>query len=318
VDNRQLIQKAKVGLAELVAGNGQLETAFAKEFLRVAITEANLMPLCTVVPMRAPTQKINTVGLSSRILRAGTGGTPVQPGAGQTGLDFTAPEFDAKLFRGEVAIEEEVLEDAIEQGRFKDTILQMIPAAVGRDMDEIAISGDTASADTFLSQFDGFLKQAVSNVHDFAGRKFADATAADPFADMTAMMRAIPKPHRRDRDRMVFLTSYNAEDDYRNAVIARSTMTGDSALTSDGKIRFKGRPINSIGMWPEDLGVGLNRTEALLCNPKNLHFGIWRDVKIKIDEEPREGMIYFVVNLRFDCKIALEEAVVKGENILNA
>lgn len=316
-DNKQLIQKAKVGLAELAAGNGQLAVAHAREFLRVAITEANLMPMATVVPMRAPQQRVNTVGLSDRVLRAGTPGQAVQAGAGQTGLDFTAPEFDAKLFRGEVAVEEEALEDAIEQGRFKDTILQLIPAAVGRDMDEIAINGDTASADPFLAQFDGFIKQAVSNTHDFAGRLFADAAAADPFADMTQMIRAIPRNHRRDRDRMAFLTSFNAEDAYRDAIIARSTAAGDSALTADGRVRFKGLPIVNIGMWPEDLGGGGNQTAALLCNPKNLQFGIWRDVRIKIEEEPREGMVYFIINLRFDVKIALEDAVVKGENILN-
>lgn len=316
MNNHALIQKAKVGLGELVAGNGQLETAHAREFLRIAITEANLMPMCTVVPMRAQQQRLNTVGLSQRILRAGTPGVPVAIGAGQTGLDFTAPEFDAKLFRGEIPVEEEVLEDAIEQGRFKDTILNLIPQAVGRDMDEIAINGDTASADPFLAQFDGFLKKVTSNVHDFAGAKFADPVLADPFGDLTAMMRLVPRHHRRDRDRMNYLSSFLAEDDYRNAVIARSTASGDSALTSDGKIRFKGRPIHSIGMWPENLGGG-NDTQALLCNTKNLQFGIWRDVRIKIEEEPREGMIYFIVSLRFDVQIADETACVKGINILN-
>lgn len=317
MDNRELINKAKVGLAELTAGSGVLSPAHAKEFLRIAITEANLMPRATVVPMRAPQQRVNTVGLSQRILRAGTSGQAVQEGAGQTGVDFTAPMFEAKLFRGEVPIDEEVLEDNIEQGRFRDTILALMPAAVGRDIDEVAILGDTASEDPFLAQFDGFIKQATAHPVDFEGRRLTTVANADPFADLSAMLRAIPRPHRRDRDKMEFLTSYNAEDDFRNALIGRATPQGDTALTADGSVRFKGRPIVNIGMWPEDLGAQSNQTAVLLANPKNLQFGIWRDVRIKVHEEPREGKIYFIVSLRIDVKIAIPDAVVTGLNVLN-
>lgn len=316
MDNRELIQKAKVGLDDLQAGSGTLAPAHAREFLRTAITEATLMPMAKVVPMKSHQQRINTVGLSSRVLRAGTPGQSVQEGAGQTGLDFTAPMFEAKLFRGEVPVEEEVLEDNIEQGRFRDTVLQLLPQAVGRDMDEVAISGDTASDDTFFAQFDGILKQASSNVVDFGGARIATPDA-DPFAKLTDMLRAVPRHHRRHRDRMVFLTSYKAEDDYRNALIGRSTPIGDSALTGDGLVRFKNRSLRNVGMWPEELGVGGDQTSLLLVDPKNIQFGVWREVKIKVHEEPREGMIYFIVSLRFDVKIAVEDASVKGINILN-
>ena len=44
----------------------------------------------------------------------------------------------------------------------------MLAEAVARDMEEVAINGDTASADPFLATMDGVLKQATSHVVDAA------------------------------------------------------------------------------------------------------------------------------------------------------
>jgi hypothetical protein len=317
--NTQIIEKARLGLQELTSGDGVLEQASAKEFLQIAVASSDLLPMCTVVPMRSPSQRINTIGIGSRVLRRGTPGQAVQEGVGQTGVDFTAPVMDAQLFRGEVPIDIEVFEDNIEQGGLRNTLMTLLPQAIARDMDELLISGDTASADPYLSSFDGLLKQVVTNTHDFSNRRIVTPANADPWADMDAMMRLVPRHWRRSMPNFKFLTSFKSLSDFTKGQISRETPLGDTALTTENSALYKGRSIVQIGMWPEDIdGNDTDQTEVVFFNPKNFHVGIWRNVQIELVPEPREGRIYFVISLRFTCKLAVEEACVKGLNVLNS
>jgi hypothetical protein len=50
--------------------------------------------------------------------------------------DLSFLELDAKLFKAEVYLSEEVLEDNIERGELRQNILEMIAEAAGRDMEE--------------------------------------------------------------------------------------------------------------------------------------------------------------------------------------
>lgn len=310
-DNRTLIQKAEVDLAALQAGNGDLETAFAAEFMKIAVTEAKVLPMFTVPTMRAPQQKFSAVGMGDTILRAGTEGQSVQEGAGQTGLTFSDIVLDTKLFRGEVPITEEVLEDNIERQGFRDTILELIPKAVARDMERVILHGDTADADPFYAQFDGLRKQITSNTRDFQNRPFADVTAADPYADLQAMLDLIPDNYMGDIDQYRFITDRKGVSNFKKVLRGRETGLGDMAVMSSQALKFDDVPIERVWNMSQKSGGG----NALLLNPKMVHVGIWRNVQMKIHPEPREGKIYFIVSLRFDCKLALEDHAVKGINV---
>ena len=55
----------------------------------------------------------------------------------------------------------------IERGELRQTILEMIAEAAGRDMEEVIINGDTASGDPFLATLDGLLSvRGVVDVHE--------------------------------------------------------------------------------------------------------------------------------------------------------
>lgn len=309
-DNKTLIEKADLGLADLLDGGGALAPTYAKTFIRTAITESNFLKKCTVKPMASYQERMPRIGLSQRVLRSGTPGTEVPIG------DRVKPELglatlDAKLFKGEVRIPDEVLEDNIEQGNLQNVVLQMIPEAVGRDLDEVTLQGDTASEDEFLAQFDGVIKQASSHLVDFGGARMN-------FDDLGDMRRKIPKNFRRYLDRYEFLTSYQAEDDYRKLLQQRETIGGDAAISAAEQVRFRGLPINAINMMPDELGGGTNETVALLCNPKDIVVGFWRNVRIEIDRNKREGAVYFIVTVRVDVKLTNPDAFVKGHSILNS
>jgi len=51
---------------------------------------------------------------------------------------------------------------------------------------------------------------------------------------------------------------------------------------------------------------------VLLTNPKNIHVGIWRQIRIESAREISEGILKTVVTVRFDVKYADELGVAKA------
>ena len=172
LSNRTILEKADLALADLTAGGGILKPAQAQKFMRLLIKDSVLMKLATVVPMASPKQQISKIKFGSRILRPGQEATALAVGD-RAKPDLTSVELDAKLFKAEVRLSDETLEDSIERGELRQTIMEMIAEAISRDMEEIVVSGDTASADPFLATMDGVVKQATSHVVDPAGAAIA-------------------------------------------------------------------------------------------------------------------------------------------------
>jgi len=307
LSNRTILEKADLALADLTAGGGILKPAQAQKFMRLLIKESVLLKLATVVPMASPKQQISKIKFGSRILRPGAEGTAL--GAGdRVKPDLSQVELDAKLFKAEVRLSDETLEDSIERGELRQTIMEMMAEAIARDIEEVAVSGDTASADVFLAVMDGVLKQATSNVVD---------AAANPISKdlMRDMLKTLPSEHLRDKKAMRFLTSVDADLDYRNTLAERATTVGDRLLEGDTPVLYSGVPLQPIPLFPENLGAGSDQTVIVLCNPKNLHVGIWRNIRVESARDISEGTLKIVATLRFDVKFAEEPGVAKAINV---
>ncbi|MCA9560852.1 MAG: phage major capsid protein, partial [Myxococcales bacterium] len=261
----------------------------------------------TVVPMASPKQQISKIKFGSRILRPGAEATALAAGD-RVKPDLSQVELDAKLFKAEVRLSDETLEDSIERGQLRQTIMEMMAEAISRDMEEVVVNGDTASADAFLAVMDGVLKQATSNVADAGGA----AISKDLLRDM---LKTLPSEHLRDKKAMRFLTSVDADLDYRNTLAERATAVGDKFLEGDTPVLYSGVPVQPVPLFPENLGVGADQTAVLLCNPKNIHVGIWRQIRIESAREISEGTLKIVATLRFDVKYAEEPGVAKAINV---
>lgn len=310
MDNRTLIQKADTALATLTAGNGILVPAQAKTFLHGLIKQSVLLGLVTAVPMKSPKEDINKIKFGSRIMRPGAEVTTVAL-ADRATPTFSRVELDAKLLKGEVNITDEALEDSIEQGNLLNTIMAMLTEACARDFEELVIQGDIASADTYLAVLDGILKQATSHVLDMG------TTSGGPVnnAALRNMLKLMPSEQLRDKANMKFLVSTDTELYYRNLLADRVTPLGDNALMRDDVITYSGVPMLSIPMIPDNLGTGGDRTVGLLCNPKNVHVGFWRQIRIETERRPSEGSTHIIATMRVDVKYAEEAAVVKVINV---
>jgi len=307
LSNRSILEKADLALADLTAGGGILKPAQAQKFMRLLIKESVLMKLGTVIPMASPKQQISKIKFGSRILRPGQEATALLL-ADRAKPDLSTVELDAQLFKAEVRLSDEVLEDSIERGELRQTIMEMMAEAISRDMEEVLINGDTVSADPFLAVMDGILKQATSNVVDAAGGPISKAL-------LQSMLKTLPSEHLRDKKAMRFLTSVDADLDYRNTLADRATVAGDRLLESDTPVLHGGVPVQPIPLFPENLGGGSDQTVVVLCNPKNVHVGIWRQIRLESDRDISEGTLKIVATLRFDVKFAEEPGVAKAINV---
>ena len=98
-DNRSLLEKADLALADLTTGGGLLLPAQAQKFMRLLIKQSVLLQMVTVVPMAAPKQELPKIKFGSRILRPGQEATALTQ-AQRAKPDLSKVELDAQLFKG--------------------------------------------------------------------------------------------------------------------------------------------------------------------------------------------------------------------------
>lgn len=309
--NKNLLQKADLSFQDLLDDGGLLVPEQSARFVRLLIKRSPIMGMSTVQPMRSQKSEINKIRFDGRVLHAGKSGKAL-PVALRSKPDTSQVELDSKLFKAEVRLNNEVLEDSIERKQLANTVMQLLTGAVSRDMAEIAINSDTASTDNDLSQFDGLLKQASSNLVNAGGVALNKGVLRD-------MQKSLPNEFLVNRGDMVYLTSPDAEIDYRDTIANRATDSGDKALgafaNAASTIHYAGTPVLGDALFPENLGAGNDETETLFLDPKNITFGMQRDIRLETDKDVSAGEILIVMTVRWDVKFAHEPAVVKATGI---
>jgi HK97 family phage major capsid protein len=307
---RTILQKADLSLADLIADGGYLEPAQAKKFLERAIKKAKLSGMITVTTLASPTQILENLRFAGQVLQPGTSGESLTA-AQRSKPDLAKETWNAQLFKAEVRIPDEVLEDNIEGQGLKTTIMNRASEAVGRDAEKVVIQGNTASADPLLAQLDGITVQAASHVVSASGARLDKD-------ELRKALRAMPKEYLDDRANLSYLTSINAADDYSDSLAVRATELGDINVVRDEMPKYKGIPVTDIPLFPETLGTGSDETVVLLTNPKNIYMGVWRKIKVATDMDVSAGVFIIVISLRFDVRFAIEDAVVKLTEVLNS
>ena len=307
LDNRTILEKADLALADLTTSGGMLQPAQAQKFLRILIKESVLLKQATVVPMRSPKQLIEKIRFSGRILRAGSEAVALSP-ADRAKPDLGLVELDAQLFKAEVRLNNEVLEDSIERAELRQTIMQLMAEAIARDMDDVIVSGDKASVDPFYAKLDGVLKQASPHIVDAGGA----STNKTLFRDL---LKSMPPEFRRNKKELRFYTSVDSEVDYRDSLAERATVVGNQFLQQDAPVMYGGVPLMSVPMFPENLGTLANSTCILLTDPKNIQIGIWRNIRVETFKDVPGGVLIIVATLRFDVKFAEPLATSKAINV---
>jgi hypothetical protein len=301
-ENRTLLQKAELAVADFTSG-GVLQPDQADTFIQLAIKQPVILKLCTVTPMKNFKEERDKMRFATRVLRAGQEATAL-PSAAWAKPALGMFTLDAQLFKAEVRLSDEVLEDQIERGVFRDTLMQELTKAIGRDMEWVCVNGNTASADPVLAKLNGIFEQTNVWSVNAGSAKLSKTILRD-------MYRMMPDEFA-EMGNLQYFTNRQARIDYRDSLADRATPLGDAMITMSDKTVYADMPVHSVPEFPVD---GSNNTHGLLCDPEGIYVGILRTIKLKVDEDISAGVVIIVCTVRFDVKLAEPYAVVKAINV---
>ncbi len=312
--NAQLIQKADIALADITSNGGLLNPEMTDRFIRVLIDSPTILNRCRVVTMNAPTRKINKIGFGTRILRPAVSATALSS-SDRVKPDLSQVTLTTKEVIASVYIPYDVLEDNIEGGQvggvmawqsaggLEDTIVTLIAERASLDLEELAVQGDSGSADPYLALLDGFLKLSTANQVNAGNVTISKSV-------LKAGVKAMPAKYLRNRAELIHFISVNNETEYRDTYANRQTALGDSMLQGTSPVYAYGSQVLGMALMPEANG--------LFTNPLNLIFGFQRRVTIEYDKDIEARIYKIVLTARVALAIEETNAVVKYNNIASS
>jgi len=318
--NQSLLRKADIAIGDLQATGGELQPEEGATFIRKLIKEPTIIREARVVEMLAPKRNINKIQFDKRILRKGVSAVALTQA--QRSKPITEQiQLDTKEQIAEIRLPYDVLEDNIERataannenantgpGGLRQTFIELIAQRAALDLEELGLLGDTTftSGDPdeqdYLSQLEGFIRDATLNGNT------ADAqNATVTKLIFKAAAKAMPDQYLRNFPAMRHYVSVNNEIEYRDTLADRGTGLGDSMTTGAAPAMAYGVSVKPVHLMPE--------TTSLFTHPKNLIFGIQRQISMEFDKDITSRVYIIVLTMRIDFKIEEPLAVVVTNNI---
>lgn len=314
--NQELLRKADLTTTTIAAA-GTLVDEQDNRFVRKLIKSPTILRDVRTVEMRSPQRQINKIQFGSRIMKPATEQTALAAG------DRSAPTTEQVLLTtfevmAEVRITYDVLEDNIERigtlgqhadvgvtalaGGLRDTVVDLMAERAALDLEELALNGDTASADTYLALNDGYLKEVETNgnIADIAAAKISKET-------FKVGMQVLPDQYHRNRATMRHYVSVDQDVEYRDSLASRATGVGDSFVQGQQNPTPFGVPVSAVQTMPEDKG--------LFVQPLNLLMGVQRAVLLEFDKDIRTREYIVVLTTKVDFQVEEAEAAVAYNDI---
>jgi hypothetical protein len=315
--NSSLLRKADLALADLSANGGLLQPEQANTFIRRLLKTPTILPRTRVISMSGPQRKINKIGFGTRILRRAVSATALAP-SDRSKPTTSQLTMNTSEVIAEVRLPYDVLEDNIESaqaanneamnagpGGLRNTLISMISERAALDLEELALGGDTASGDTYLSLQNGFLKIALTSGHVV---DFQNAPITKTLFKKGKF--AMPDEYLRDIGNMAHFVSVDQHTEYQDTLANRQTVLGDGIIAN-------GTPVGAYGSAVIATPT-LGDTVGFFLNPKNLIFGVQRQMSMEFDKDITARVYIIVLTARVGFLIEEPDAVVYYENIAAA
>ena len=203
----------------------------------------------------------------------------------------------------------ETVEDTIEGEGTADILVDKFARQFGVDSEDLAFNGDESSGDPFLSINDGWIVDAETQ-GPAANVDHQNATIDKTI--FSNLMTSLDPKYRRNPENLVYMTSLNQKQNYKEYLTDRSTAAGDAMLMSGEEPTPYGRPIVTPVGFPDD--------RIMLTTPMNLVWGVHRDVNMRVTQEGEAVVkrdLYGIYNLlaRTDYKVEAADAVSLAQNV---
>lgn len=319
--NMSLLRKADIAIADLQANGGELQPEEGASFVRKLIVQPTLLKQTRLVEMNASKRKVNKIGFGTRILRKAQSGVALTEA--QRSKPVTSQiSLSTEEQIAEVRLPYDVLEDNIERataanneaantgpGGLRQTIIDLIAEQAALDLEELALLATTdytnpgnADDEAYMAQLDGWIKLGEDGGHvvDVNGDQISKAV-------FKAGSKAMPDAYLRNKSSMMHFVSYDNETEYRDTLANRGTAMGDSLIQGGGPVFAYGSPVQGVALMPGSKGMYMN--------PKNLIFGIQRQVSMEFDKDITERVYIIVLTCRVAFQIEEADALVVYDNI---
>jgi len=304
-----MLQKA-VDTTDLAAG-GLLSTGQADRFVDMSLDQSVMLRDARVIRMRSAVMELDRIATSGRVSQLRSEGVAPE--------SLSEPAFSKVILTAvdiitpfEITIE--ALEDSIERGNLEETVIRVMARQTATDLEELAIQGDTESADEFLQGLNGWRKLAEDgNTVDLEGATL-DRTG------LASMYRALPNRYKRNHGDLRFYCAPEAVQDWHDTFSERTGELGDRALISAQAPPYMGVPLTAVPSIPTDQDgvdgfVGSNLTYGFLTPRENLVFGIHRDIRIDRDRDILRGVNIYTITSRVAVEFEQDDAVVLAVNV---
>ncbi len=308
--NEELLEKA-IDTGDLAAG-GLLGTQQAEKFIDMAVDQSTMVKEARVVRMRAPVMELDKIATTGRVSQLKAEGVAPESLSEPSFSKVTMATVDV-ITPFELTFE--ALEDSIEGGNLEETVISVMAKQTATDLEELAVLGDTGSADTFLQGLDGWRVLADDgHIVDFEG-------ATLDRSGLSAMYKALPDKYKRRHQDLRYFFAPAMVQDWNDTFADRPTVVGDEALTSRAVPPYMGVPLVSVPVIPTNLtGVqgyesGPKLSFGLVTPRENLVFGIHRQVRIDKDRDILRGVNIYVITTRVAIAYEETDAVVLAVNV---
>jgi hypothetical protein len=238
---------------------------------------------------------------------------------------FAKVSLTTQKLRLDWELSSESLEDNLEGEAFEDHVARLLSAQAANDIEDLAINGDTELTDDALyKSFDGWRKRL------YAGANVVDAADADISREVFHRgLRAMPRKFMARRGSLRWYTSAGLVQDY---------VFSDQFIPTEGELRPAGRnpdssdqvpgeagwsPASPFGirlqevpLFPEyDTVGGDTQSDLWLLDPKNLIWGVKREIVVYRQFVPRKDAIEYTLFTRVGAAIENPNAAVLVRNV---
>lgn len=304
---------------DMESGKALLNPEQLGKFLREAQINNTILNQADFQLMKSFKKQLTRVGINGRVLQSGykDDGKTTNPDLIPADVDFDYNELDVVKLKAMCSIEDEEKEDNLEKEQFENTLLSMMGERVGEDLEFWALFADkTATGNKLLATNDGWIKKAGVQIKskgaDSSKGAFDLKNTIEAMFD--SMIKNMPIRFRQKRNLLKFFVPFEVEDAYRNLLKSRGTILGDETQTGFNGLAYKGIPIEYCPTLDAEDGRSLDNTAtSILTNPKNLAWGIWKNLSIEPDRIPKEERTDYYYRIRGDVDYYFRESTVTAK-----
>lgn len=188
--------------------------------------------------------------------------------------------------------------------------MDILAERVALDIEELIVNGDTSSSDPYLAILDGIRKKATSHIVDMQG----EPVTKELFKKLYG---AVPAKYLRNPSAWRYYVSHANELEWKDQLAGRQTMLGDSQQTGSVIAPAYGVPVKGIAMLQQYENTELTKdvNDGFLVHPRNILFGMSRNIRVEADRDIRERKFIIVLTAKLDAQFEEEDAVAKAINI---